>query len=519
MRTFALALLAAILAHPAGATQVDATEAQARPIVVASKPFGESFLLAEMFAQLLEARGMPVDRRPGLGATEIAFQAIRTGAIDVYPEYTGTGLVAILGMAPAPDARAVYATVAREFRSRWGARWLPPLGFQNTYAIAVRRRTADSLALRTLSDLARASDRLIGGFTPDFIGRDDGLPGLTGAYGMRFRDVRSLLQAIKYEALAAGQVDVIDGYSTDGFIARYDLVVLEDDLGFFPAYEAAPLVGPELATTRPAAMVALTELAGRLDEATMRRLNQQLEVDQLPVRDVAAAALDALGLLAVDAASGRRATGQPASIAAYLWNQRATIGRLTLRHLLLVSIALGLAVLIALPLGLALERIRAGAEPVIRATGLLQTVPSIALLAFMIPLFGIGVRPALVALFLYALYPIVRNTYTGVRNANPDAVAAGEALGMTRLQVLRMVRLPLAAPVIMAGIRTAAVITVGTATLAAFIGAGGLGDPIVAGLALSDTRMVLSGAIPAALLALVVDGALAGVERLVRPRL
>src|SRR4051812_48936241 len=185
-----------------------------RPVVVASKPFGESFLLAEMFAQLLEARGLRVDRRPGLGATEIAFTALRTDAIDVYPEYTGTGLLAILGEKPLLDRAAVFDRVSREFASRYGVRWLPPLGFENTYAIAVRRATADSLHLASLSDLARSAPRLTAGLTPDFIGRADGLPGLQGAYGLRFRDVRALNASVKYQALAAGQVDVIDGYST-----------------------------------------------------------------------------------------------------------------------------------------------------------------------------------------------------------------------------------------------------------------------------------------------------------------
>jgi osmoprotectant transport system permease protein len=187
------------------------------------------------------------------------------------------------------------------------------------------------------------------------------------------------------------------------------------------------------------------------------------------------------------------------------------------RHLLLVVLSLGLAILVAVPLGLLLERVRR-AEGVIRGVGLLQTIPSLALLAFMIPLLGIGVVPAVAALFLYSLYPIVRNTYTGVREADAGAVAAGLALGMTQGQVLRLIRLPLAAPIIMAGIRTAAVLNVGTATLAALIGAGGLGDPIVAGLALADTRMILSGAIPAAGLALVVDALLGAVQRALSPR-
>jgi osmoprotectant transport system permease protein len=219
---------------------------------------------------------------------------------------------------------------------------------------------------------------------------------------------------------------------------------------------------------------------------------------------------------AADGAGGA-GPGEREGLAAYLWERRATIAALTGRHLQLVGLALAAAVLVAVPLGLALERARGGAETVIRALGAIQTLPGIALLAFMIPLLGIGVVPALVALFLYSLFPIVRSTYTGVRDAGPDAVEAARALGMTPLQTLRSVRLPLAAPLVLAGIRTAAVIAVGTATLAAFIGAGGLGDPIVTGLALSDTRRILSGAIPAALLALAVDGVLALVERAVRP--
>jgi osmoprotectant transport system permease protein len=510
--------LAALLG---GGAPARAQTASGPPIVVASKPFGESFLLAEMFAQLLEAHGLRVDRRPGLGATEIAFTALRRGAIDVYPEYTGTGLLAILHQRPDPDPAAVYRRVSAEFLARYRVRWLPPLGFQNTYAIAVRRRTADSLGLRTLSDLARAGPMLRAGLTADFIGRDDGLPGLARAYGLRFREVRALLPAVKYQALATGGVDVIDGYSTDGLILKYDLTVLRDDRQFFPPYEAAALTGPGLAR-RPEAIAALTELSGRLSDATMRALNRRVEVDGEPIPRVAASALAGLGLTAGPAegrpAPGRNPEGRQVrdGLAAYLWAERGTLAALTARHLLLVAVSLGAAILVAVPLGLALERLRRGAEGVIRTVGLLQTIPGIALLAFMLPLLGIGVVPALVALFLYSLYPILRNTYTGVRTAAPDAVAAALALGMTPRQILRHVRLPLAAPLVMAGIRTAAVINVGTATLAAFIGAGGLGEPIASGLALNDTRMILSGALPAALLALAVDGLLGAGERLLR---
>jgi osmoprotectant transport system permease protein len=251
----------------------------------------------------------------------------------------------------------------------------------------------------------------------------------------------------------------------------------------------------------------------------MRRLNQRIEVDGIPIARVAAGQLMSLGLIRQPVDQTQRNSndrGGP-GLLSYLWDQRATIGSLTLRHLLLVGVSLLAAISVAVPLGLALERGRRAAETIIRAVGVLQTLPSIALLAFMIPLLGIGVVPAVFALFLYSLYPILRNTYTGVRDAAPAAVSAAGALGMTPRQVLRYVRLPLAVPIIMAGIRTAAVINVGTATLAAFIGAGGLGDPIAAGLALSDTRMILSGALPAAVLALLVDAVLAQCERVVTP--
>ncbi len=513
----ALLLLAVHPAVPAAPAQERAPANGGRPVIVASKPFGESYLLAEILAQLLEARGIPVTRRPGLGATEIAFRALRSGDIDVYPEYTGTGLLVILGQPPSPDAADVYRRVSVEFRRRYGMRWLAPLGFENTYAIAVRRATADSLHLATLDELARVSPRLTAGLTADFIGRPDGLPGLTSAYGLRFGTVHALSPALKYQALAQGAVDVIDGYSTDGLISRYDLVVLRDDRHFFPPYQAAALVGAGLQRSRPAAVLALSELSGQLDVSMMRELNRRVEVNHEPVATVASDALRRLALTGgVSGVPPRARRG--GSILRYLVERRRTILQLTLRHLLLVGLSLGAGMLIGVPLGLVLERAGRGAEPVVRTIGLVQTLPGMALLAFMIPLLGVGVVPALVALSIYSVYPILRNTYTGVRDADPAAVAGATGSGMSPGQVLRYVRLPLAVPVIMAGIRTAAVIGVGTATLAAFIGAGGLGDPIVAGLALSDVPMILSGAIPAALLALAVDLLLAEAERLVRPR-
>jgi len=513
------ALSAVMLGSPATTEQVQARDpgADARPIVVGSKPFGEGYLLAEIFAQQLEAHGVAVTRRFGLGGTEIVFPALRRGEIDLYPEYTGTGVKVIL-KGPVPEgSAAVFDLVSREFAARYDVRWLAPLGFENTYAMSVRTSLAEELGLRTLSDFARVSERMRAGFTADFIGLPDGLPVLREVYGLRLRDVNALAPAVKYQALATGAVDIIDAYSTDGLLGRYPLTVLEDDRHVFPPYDAAAVVRGEIWRARPEVAAAVGALSGRFDVIRMRRLNERVEVAGDDIASVAAAALRDLGLTGAEAEPATPArTSGPSGFLAYLWADRAAVGSRMLRHLVLVAVSLGVAILVAVPLALGLARVRWG-EPVVNAFGVVQTIPGIALLAFMLPLLGIGTLPAVSALLLYSLYPILRNTCTGLHEADANAVAAATALGMTPGQVLRFVRLPLAAPVIMAGIRTAAVINVGTATLAALIGAGGLGDPIVAGLALGDVRMVLSGAVPAAALALLVDGVLGTLARWVTP--
>lgn len=494
-----------------------------RPVVVASKPFGESYLLAEMFAQLLERSGRQVQRRAGLGATEVAFSAVRTGAVDVYPEYVGTALVAILGdtvsAAMRADPRVAFSHVATRSLERFGVHWLPPLGFQNGYAIAVRSETAARYNLRTLSDLAASPARLTGGFTSDFIGRNDGWPGLRAAYGITLAGVRPLAPAVKYEAMATRAVDIIDGYATDGLLSRYDLVTLEDDRRFFPPYEAAAITSARLMADDPGAVAVLSALSGRLSESQLRAWNRAIEVERRPIREVAREALAAAGFgesgAPTDAATG--SARAPTGFWRFMIERRAETLRLVGEHLRLVLLALGAAILVAVPLGLWLVGRPTVATVVMQALGVVQTIPGLALLAFMIPWLGIGTLPAFVALFVYALLPIARATIAGLRIADPDAAAAVQAMGATAGQALLWVRLPLAAPVVLSGIRTSAVLTIGTATLAAFIGGGGLGEPIVTGLGLADMRLVLSGAIPAALLAVTVDAVLALAERLVSP--
>lgn len=513
-------VLLAVALLTAGAAGQSPTQ---RVVTVASKPFGESYLLAEMFAQLLERSGRVVDRRPGLGATEVAFSALRRGAIDVYPEYVGTGLVAILGdtvtAAMRADARVAFAHVATSTRNRFGVHWLPPLGFQNGYAIAIRRETAERWQLHTLSDLGASPARLVAGFTSDFIGRSDGWPGLRTTYGIALAAVRPLSPALKYVALNAHEVDIIDGYGTDGLLAKYDLVTLIDDRRFFPPYDAAALVSDRLLRDDPGAVATLTSLSGRVSEAVMRESNRDIEVAHRAVADVARETLIRVGLAergATVAGSVERRAETNGFWHAMLAHRTTTL-RLAGEHLRLVLLALLAAIIVAVPLALGLADRPRIAGAVLQTFGVVQTIPGLALLAFMVPILGIGARPAFAALFVYALLPIARATITGVRISDPDAASAVEAMGATPWQALRWVRLPLAAPVVVSGIRTAAVLTVGTATLAAFIGGGGLGEPIVSGLALADMRLVLSGAIPAALLAVAVDALLALVEHLVTP--
>ncbi len=486
-------------------------------IIVGSKNFAESRLLAEIFAQLVEARtDLGVDRKLGLAGTQVCFAALQSGDLDVYPEYTGTGLVTLLGAPPEGDATATLSRVRREFLARWDLHWLSPLGFENSFELAVPRALAAERGLRTISDLARVSGELTAGFGHEFVQRDDGLPGLRRAYGLEFRDVKQLQQALQYQAAAAGDIQCLDVYTTDGRLVVHDLQVLEDDRNFFPPYTAAPLVRGATLALHPEIGAALGLLGDALDANTMRRANLRIETRGETVEVVAHDVLAKLGLVAP--VTTHASTPRRDNLVAFMWSERSSLARRTVEHVALSLAGLALGILTALPLGLWLERRRRIAEPVIRILGITQTIPSLALLAFMIPLLGVGAPPAIAALWLYAIFPIVRNAYTGVRDADPGAVRAATALGMTDRQVLRHVRLPLAVPVIMAGVRTAGVLTVGTATLAAFIGAGGLGEPIVSGVQSVNTTMILSGALPAAALAVAADIGLGRVERGLRPR-
>lgn len=470
------------------------------PLVVGSKRFTESYILAEIVAQTAAPHAR-VEHRPGLGNTAVVFEALKAGAIDVYPEYSGTVDAEILKHA----APTELATMRRELAAM-GLGIGVPLGFQNGYALAMKADEARRLGIARLSDLAKHPE-LVFGLSHEFIGRADGWPGLAARYQLPQRPT-GIDHGISYEALAAGRIAVTDIYSTDAKIAELKLVVLEDDLAYFPRYDALLLYRLDVAERLPAAWRAIGSLEGRIAAARMIAMNGDAELRGRPFAAIAA------GFVAPAAAGG--GGGDARARQGFVDRLFADdLGRLAREHVTLVLVAVFAAATIGIPLGAAAAAVPRLEGPVLAIVGVLQTVPSLALFAMLIPLLGrIGTVPALVALAAYALLPIVRNTATGLLQVPRGLQDAGTALGLTPWQRWRAVDLPLAAPVVLAGVKTAAVITVGTATIAAFIGAGGFGERIATGLALNDHGALLAGAVPAAALALLTQALFGVVERL-----
>lgn len=468
----------------------------AAPVRVASKKFTESVVLGELAALLLEDAGVRVERRAELGGTRVVWEALLRGEVDVYPEYTGTIAVELL-----PGAAADPAGLARALEAR-GVEATRSLGFEDSYAVGMRRERAAALGIRRISELARHPELRVA-FTEEFMDRADGWPALRDRYRLPHRGVRGLDHDIAYRALAAGEIDATDVYTTDAEILRYDLVTLEDDRGAFPEYEAVLLYRRDLAARAPGAVEALRRLEGRISTSAMIAMNARARFEGAPAGRVAADFLAReLGLAPRVAVAG-------------LWERLA---RRTAEHLLLVAAALGLSLALAVPLGVVAARRPRTGRVILGAAGVVQTVPSLALLVFTIPLLGIGTRPAIAALTVYGLLPIVRNTHAGLVGVPPELREAAAAIGLPPWARLRLVELPLAAPSILAGVKTSAVITVGTATLGALIGAGGYGQPILTGIRLASTPLILEGAIPAAALALAVQGLFDLAERALVPR-
>lgn len=466
---------------------------------IGSKKFTESVILGEIVTHLSRHAGDRPVHRKEVGGTRVLWNALLSGEIDAYPEYTGTITQELLSGEKLTAGGQIPSALGR-----MGVRMSRSLGFNNTYAIGMKEETARRLGIRTISDL-RSHPALRLFLTNEFMDRKDGWPSLRERYRLPHPTVRGLDHDLAYRALEADQIQATDLYSTDAEILQHKLRVLQDDLKHFPAYHAVLLYRADLERRAPASVRAMISLEGRITEADMIRMNAQAKVERIPEEAVAVRFLaEKMGVQSkaeVETAWGR-----------FL--------RHTQEHLLLVAISLGAAVLAALPLGILAAKQPAAGQAILAAVGIVQTIPSLALLVFMIPVLGIGGPPAVVALFLYSLLPIVRNTYTGLTDIPVEVRESSEALGLPPAARLRLVELPLASSAILAGIKTSAVINVGTATLGALIGAGGYGQPILTGIRLADTRLILEGAVPAALLALLAQGLFEVAERwLVSPGL
>ncbi|MGH8128905.1 MAG: glycine betaine ABC transporter substrate-binding protein, partial [Gammaproteobacteria bacterium] len=459
-----------------------------------SKAFTESVILGDVAADIARRAGVRVSERRELGGTRVLWDALRHGDIDVYAEYTGTLAREIFAGRDLADTRAALApALARE-----GIVLGPPLGFDDGYALAMRTAEAKKLHINSIADL-RQHPGLVFGFSNEFMARSDGWPGVKKAYDLPQTSVRGMAHELAYRAIASGAIDVMDVYTTDPNIRAYHLTLLTDTHHFFPSYAAVFVWRKDLSKRAPQVVAALEQFHDRINTAAMRKMNAAVQIDGKNDRAVAATFL------------GTQTNG---THAASFWSRLALRVR---QHVVLVGISLGAAILFSIPLGIIASRRRILGQVILAVTGMLQTIPSLALLVLMIPLLGIGGPPALLALFLYSLLPIVRNTHEGLVNIDPTLIDSARALGLPHRARLRLIELPLALPPILAGIKTSAVINVGTATLAALIGAGGLGQPILTGIRLNSIPLILEGAIPAILLALVVQGLFELLERFLVP--
>lgn len=470
--------------------------AQSKQVIrVGAKHFNEGYILSEMIAILLEDAGFTVERKFNLGGTAVAFEALRNDAIDIYPEYTGTIAAEILKI----HKNLTPEEINKLVRTKFNLEISSPYGFNNTYALVMVTGSARNLKIDKISDLQNHPE-LVVGLSYEFLKRQDGWEALSSLYDLPHEAI-GLEHGLAYQAMLDNRIDITDAYSTDGEIKRYDLTLLKDDQEFFPDYHAVSFYRASLSEE---AKGAINKLAGSISEEEMRSLNSLALFEKRDHANIAREFLEVKKMVRSKAAP------EPG-----YWLE---ILEKTYMHIKLTLLALLAAVIVALPLGILLYKNPAISKVILYFTGILQTIPSIALLALMIPIFGIGVVPALVALFLYAILPILRNTVIGLFTVDPELKSVASAIGLNDWKRLWAVEVPLAMPTVMTGIRTAAVINVGTATLAAFIGAGGLGEFIVTGLALNNTALILKGAIPAALLAILIELVFEGFERVLIPK-
>jgi len=417
--------------------------AQAQRIVVGSKKFTESYVLGEIAKTTLQNAGFAAEVRQGMGGTIILWQALQGGEITLYPEYTGT-----IDEENSETKQPLSTDQMGALLRQRGVGMTGELGFNNTYALVMRRDRAAKLGIGKISDLRNHPD-LIPGLTHEFLDRQDGWTPLSARYGLQMRNVRGIDHALGYAALANGSIDLKDAYSTDARIAENDLVVLDDDLHFFPQYKAVFLYRLDMDTR---AVAVLETLVGTLDEARMTRLNSEAE----RTKNYALAAALYFG----------QKTVSPSN------DLIGNIERWTLRHLELVGASLFLGIIAGIPLGIRASRPGPVSNFILATSGVIQTIPSLALLALLVPLpfFGISPATAIFALFLYSLLPIVRNTATGLQDIPMGVRESAAALGLEPHAQLGKFSCHSPHARFWPGVKTSAIINVGTATLAALIG-------------------------------------------------
>ena len=466
-------------------------------IKIGSKKFTESVILGEIVTHLIKSTGeQPVYLRE-LGGTRVLWNALKKGEIDIYPEYTGTISEEILAGEGVHSEEEI-----RQALTKHGIKMTKALGFNNTYAIGMKKEVAEELKIQKISDL-RHYPNLKFGFGNEFMDRGDGWPALRKIYNLPQKNVRGLDHDLAYRGLEKGTIQAIDIYSTDAKIKYYGLRLLEDDLNHFPVYNAVILYRSDLEEHAPYVVTVLKELQSKINESEMIKMNSRANLEMVSESKIASDFL--LEKLSLETES----------------HEESTISRLlrhTGEHLFLVAISLSAAIIISIPLGILSAKLPKLGQIVLGIVGVIQTIPSLALLVFMIPLMGIGGPPAIMALFLYSLLPIVRNTYTGLHDIRPQIRESAEALGLPPSARLRLVELPMVSRSILAGIKISAVINVGTATLGALIGAGGYGQLILTGIRLDNISLILQGAVPAAVLALIAQGCFEALERLFVPK-
>ncbi len=477
--------------------------ASAQSLRIGSKAFTESYVLGEIAKRTLADAGFASEHKQGMGKTGIVWAALHSGQITCYPEYTGTISEELLKS----HGEITTGEMQRELEP-FGIGMTGELGFNDTYALVMPKELADRLRISKISDLKKHPGLRVA-LTHEFLERKDGWKPLASRYGLNMDHVAGVEHTLGYDALLAGKADVKDAYSTDAMLAGGSFSVLQDDLGYFPTYKAVFLYRLDAPIK---AIVALRTLEGEIDETRMIRMNSEAE----KTKDFTEAAS-----LFFNPAFRKSAGGGAHAPQGFDWTLFLhKLAGWTLRHLELVGISLVLAILVGVPLGIVASRPGSLSHVILGVTGMIQTIPSLALLALLVsvPLLGIQVQTAIVALFLYSLLPIVRNTATGLQEIPSSLRESAAALGLERSAQLRKVYMPMASRTILAGIKTSAIINVGTATLAALIGQGGLGEPIVSGLAINDNRTILQGAIPAAILALLVQFGFGLLDMLLIPK-